>query len=902
MRNTRILAASLIITVIVLLGGVYFTLRHFQERALLQKADPFTLIPSDAFLVFHIKSASVFLESVKKTAPLANNMSVIATSKFGLSALTNIDSALASNKSHYAVWQNAEVLISGHFKNENTQSEYLLQFVSTTNVRDNNLPSIILSTFEPKVPAKSLQWLGYNINAIPFGDSIAYMTIINNSLVMSSSVELIKSSISSSINGAGINNIAEITKLRNLTGLFADNLYLNTQSLCRLINKTPNFYWPFVTNCEAMLHWHAWDISYNAGHILFNGFALPSTKQNDLASLVKHQANITPSLHHLIPAQTAIMFYMGLTDTEVFGQQISNILSNTADTLIFEARKRKFTDVTDILPESIASIWKGEIVWLLLKDTPLNEGIIILETDTTYPIKNHPNLAAFLREIEIPSQRGNENQKIFKSNIPGFIPLITHGFIKEDYNYITFIDNYMVAAKEIKTLAGYITQIGLGDNFGEGNSFELVEKKFPQSYNVKWHFLPHYFGDNIQLEDSINKTEKKPNGNNVGHIALQIITSNDSLFFSNLMIHHDETPTASRALWQTPLKAAIHKGPFKVYNHNDQSTEIILQDIANNLYLIDINGKIKWSVPLSGPIMSDIYQVDVFKNNRLQYLFNTRNFLHLIDRNGRYVEGFPLRLPSPATAGIAVFDYDNNKDYRILFPSEDRRIYNYTLNRRPVTGWYYNRSAHIIESPLQHIRLGGRDYIFAIDNQGNIEILNRRGLPAINLSPTLKVNLGARVFAGTIADDPHFVVASNRGALNLIKPDGSIEKFAPDTFSLSHQFVYGDIIPDREMEMIYLDNGILSLYNFSERLIFSIPLSGNEKSHLSIVNLEDKGNLIGVTDLENNRIFMVDATGRLVAPFPVSGNKAFFFDQHRNNDRIFVTGIDNVLICYQIDF
>ena len=902
MRNTRILAVSLIIAVIAILGGVYFTLRHFQERALLQKADPFNLIPSDAFLLLHLKSPSVFLESVKEAGPLANNMSVMAAGKFGLSAITHIDSAIASNNSHYVVWQNAEVLISGHFKNENTQSEYLLQFVSTTNVRDYNLPRIILSTFEPKVPASSLQWLNHNIDAIQFGDSIAYMSIINNSLVMSSSVELIKNSIRSGNNGEGINNLAEISKLRNLTGLFADNLYLNTRSLCRLFSSNPRFYWPFVADCEAMLHWHAWDISYNAGHLLFNGFALPSTKKGDIASLVKHQTNIAPSLHHLIPAQTAVMFYMGLTDTEVFGQQIDNILNNTADAELMEARKIKFADATDLLPESIATLWKGELVWVLMKDTPLDEGIIILETDTTYPIKDHPNLAAFLREIKIPGQRGNENQKIFKSNIPGFIPLITHGFLTEDYDYITFIDNYMVAAKEINSLAAYINQIGLGSNFGEGSSFDLIEKKFPQSYNVKWHILPHYFGDNVQIEDSINKTGKKPNANNIGHIALQIITSNDSLFFSNLMIHQNETPTASRALWQTPLKAAIHKGPFKVYNHNDQSTEIVLQDIAHNLYLVDLEGNIKWSVPLSGPIMSDIFQVDIFKNNRYQYLFNTRNFLHLIDRNGRYVEGFPMRLPSPATAGIAVFDYDNNKDYRILFPSEDRRIYNYTLNRRPVTGWYYNKSAHIIESPLQHIRLDGRDYIFAIDNQGNLEILNRRGMPGINPSPRLKVNAAARVFAGTIADDPHFVVAGDRGELNLIRPNGSIEKFAPDTFSHHHQFVYSDIIPDREMEMVYLDDGILSLRNFSQRLLFSIPLSGNEKSHLSIVNLEDKGNLISVIDLERKLIFMVDITGRLVAPFPVSGNKAFFFDRNRDNNWTFVTGIDNMLVCYQIYF
>ena len=51
----------------------------------------------------------------------------------------------------------------------------------------------------------------------------------------------------------------------------------------------------------------------------------------------------------------------------------------------------------------------------------------------------------------------------------------------------------------------------------------------------------------------------------------------------------------------------------------------------------------------------------------------TANHIHLIDRNGNYVEKYPVKLRSPATNGLAVFDYDKNRDYRMFIAGSDRK-------------------------------------------------------------------------------------------------------------------------------------------------------------------------------------------------------------------------------------
>jgi hypothetical protein len=71
---------------------------------------------------------------------------------------------------------------------------------------------------------------------------------------------------------------------------------------------------------------------------------------------------------------------------------------------------------------------------------------------------------------------------------------------------------------------------------------------------------------------------------------------------------------------------------------------------------------------LEGPIMGSVQQLDFYKNGKLQYLFNTAEKIHLIDRNGNYVERYPIALRSPATSPLALFDYERTGIIACLWP------------------------------------------------------------------------------------------------------------------------------------------------------------------------------------------------------------------------------------------
>ena len=115
--------------------------------------------------------------------------------------------------------------------------------------------------------------------------------------------------------------------------------------------------------------------------------------------------------------------------------------------------------------------------------------------------------------------------------------------------------------------------------------------------------------------------------------------------------------------WQYPLKAKV-RSACQIFSSLSQSSGmgIIFQDQDNCLVCLDREGSERWKINLDGPVLGEINAIEINKGGDKQLLFNTRDAIHLINENGSEVKKFPVRLKSPATNGIAAFDYDGKRD------------------------------------------------------------------------------------------------------------------------------------------------------------------------------------------------------------------------------------------------
>ncbi|MFN3341328.1 MAG: hypothetical protein ACK40M_01440, partial [Flavobacteriales bacterium] len=82
---------------------------------------------------------------------------------------------------------------------------------------------------------------------------------------------------------------------------------------------------------------------------------------------------------------------------------------------------------------------------------------------------------------------------------------------------------------------------------------------------------------------------------------------------------------------------------------------------------------------------------------------------------------------------LGVFDYESNNNYRILIPC-GKNIVNIDKEAKVTTGWEPEKfSSNINQAPV-FFRCDNKDYLFVIDKQGEIRIIDRKGKPRYNLS------------------------------------------------------------------------------------------------------------------------------------------------------------------------
>jgi hypothetical protein len=359
-----------------------------------------------------------------------------------------------------------------------------------------------------------------------------------------------------------------------------------------------------------------------------------------------------------------------------------------------------------------------------------------------------------------------------------------------------------------------------------------------------------------------------------------------------------------KTVWRSHLDNPVNLKPQFVIDQNDRNTrEIVVQDQGNNLYLINKEGLILWKLKLSGPILSEIFQITYFKNKKLQYLFNTKDAIYLVDREGNNVENYPIKLRAKATNGIAVFDYENNLDYRIFLACSDHKVYAYDKKGKIVTGWAPAKTEHDLINPIQYFRIKGRDYIVYFDKEKTY-ILDRQGKTRVSFKEEFTHSKNSFMLEPSTGKNvPRIVTTNNNGTVYFLGFDGSVKKVSPGKFSDQHYFLYNDLNNDNHPDFIYLDGDSLSVFDVNAKPVFSKKFKSPVEYALGIYTLPGKNNKIGVVIPDENRIYLYNNDGSLYEGFPIEGNSEFsigFFNKESRRFNLITGTPDGFLNNYLV--
>ena len=331
------------------------------------------------------------------------------------------------------------------------------------------------------------------------------------------------------------------------------------------------------------------------------------------------------------------------------------------------------------------------------------------------------------------------------------------------------------------------------------------------------------------------------------------------------------------------LDAPALTDPQFVKNHYTNTYEIVVQDASHALYRFSNSGARLWKRQLDAKIQGRIHEVDLFRNKKLQLAFTTETSFVFVDRNGNYLDGFPKRFQDGNLSALSVFDYDNSRNYRMVF-SQGRDIYMLNNAGDKVNGFTYTKAESELASPAKHFRIASKDYLLFPLKNGTLKVLQRDGKDRFKLSQRFDFTSNELFeYRNT------FAFTDQKGALVQIDTRGKVSRtdlgFSPDHLSASSSKTL--VLSDQEKLQIK-EKRIELEYGIYEGLRFFYV---NDTIYISLL------------DKASKQLFVYNSQGELLKGFPVMGISAIDLIDMDNDKKVELVTADerNSLTVYRIE-
>ncbi len=646
------------------------------------------------------------------------------------------------------------------------------------------------------------------------------------------------------------------------------------------------------TNIAKWFKWGALDGEIKPSGVSFNGFVHYDGLKAAFPVAFKGQLPQDSKLDAVMPADVKSVSILALSDVKNYLASLETYRYGAGQIENVRKRKQEFARLFgDKLDEEWQALLKGE--WgkgTLSYDASRKqeEGIVVVHVKAgslargllekmlkSYASKSGISETSLYRSFALDKDK---KVSYFKMPVPDFAGVMW-GYVLGGIatNYVLVEDNYVVFSSSERGLqvfaSDYMRRLSVRDQ----EWYQKLRTKLSSKSN--WMYLseivamlPYY--EQVTKGALRELLERNKEGMEVfSSLGLQWVCEGDMLYHTLFLSTEEVEQKQAQIMWQTRLDARMSMKPAIVVNHNTGERELFVQDEGNTIYLINDVGRILWKLPIDGKINSEVYQVDMFKNGKLQYLFSTPGHLYLIDRNGNYLPRFPLAFKSPCERGISVADYENNKNYRVFAPGADHHVYLYEVSGNFVKGWDVPKSDNDIVSKIYHFRVEGKDYLVYADRY-RLYILDRKGKERVKVSTLLNLSANTSLYLTKQNGQMKMAFMDANGEIVLVNFRGQVERIRGEEMIGGGMFNVEDVNNDGQDEFIYtLKNRIVVMDN-KGKLLFEKHWEDSELDFPYIYRFSARDSRIGIMDGKGERLFLLDMK-EVSKGFPIRGNSPF---------------------------
>lgn len=707
------------------------------------------------------------------------------------------------------------------------------------------------------------------------------------------------------------------SKLFKTSGNNSDaNIFINFEKLPSTLSSVFNSkYKSKLLFIKNIANWGEVDINLNDSHLLINGFLYSASNEAKLNTLFEGINASSTEINKIIPDNANFV----LSYSFDYGRKLQDRLMaylkqrNQYEKHTIDFNKLQLRGKQNEVEENIFDLIDKEFAYITCNSTDVaasDDKYLIIKTQSKS--KTLKLLGDFSTEELTPvtyyQLDAQTKHPIYRTQSSAVFPLMLRTYCPDaPQSYFAFIDNYLIFADSPKQLGSIIYANILNKTLENSKYHKEFSQMFADKENVFVYcdfskvknLLPdagdfEFLNPNESQQEALNKFYG---------LGIQLTAAKELLYVNACIEYMPERQGEPETVWQSGLDSTIIGKPSLMINHNTYEREIMVQDKLNMLYLISNSGRILWKKKLGEPILGEVIQIDFYRNNKLQYLFNTADKIYLLDRNGNYVDKYPVELTHKATNPMAVFDYDNNGDVRIFIACANKNTYVYDKTGKLVTGWDARATEGIVTQALQHFRAQGNDYIVFADDKRNY-ILNRRGEERVSVKSNFVRNPNSSFYLIYKENVAYLSTTDTQGNLQLINlSNGDCAQQTLLNSSQEHYYMAYDMNNNEGIESIIVQQDKVLVFSAGGKKLFEVKIEGNLLPMADTYIFSNSNKKIGVFDTQNNKIYLINNDGTLYKNFPLRGKSRFsigFLNQESTRFNLIVGGESNYLYNYEV--
>ena len=858
----------IVVALLLLAGAGYFTYEKWVKHSNINK---WSFVPADAAMVLELD----ILEDYYQFSEYPIRKVLQKTKGFqGVEQSISFLDSINGKGGFKAIFNKAPLLISTH-KVSGKKLDFLY-VVDIQNISQNTFVGAVIGRLQNSgYRFKTRNYNGYKISEIHKDGKVFTCVFYKNYLLASFTPYLVEDAIRT-IEEKQVSFEERFLKIKTQpsTGLF--NLYINYSETGNLLSGMVQ------GEVKLPMNHGVYSVSMDSDHFDFSGFTY--TQEGGWLAIHKNQP--APfDMAEVVPENTALIYHISSSDISAWKPRQLNYLRNMYPQVrVFQdslknALNFDASQVMDLIDEEIG------ILELEPGSSHGSRKICILE------VRDMGEALRFFNQLTERSARARGDSvytESYSENEIRYLPIknfpkVFLGNFADGFNECFYINyrRYLIFSNNLQELKALIASIKNEDTWGKSLRMNAFFQKANDAANVSL-FVNIPRAQDLVLNE-LNATWNEYIMEDLSYyqsfeLAAFQFSYLDDRYFTNYTFSQpeqkksrvSETNPGSGIRFASPLTSK----PFLVRTHAHKDFDIIVQDSSNSVYYLDSNQNALWSQNVGSGIISEIFPVDYYKNGKIQYAFATSSEIHIWDRTGTSIPGYPKSLSDDLQiAHFNVIDYDLSRNYRFAISDTKGNIFLTDKDLKVLEGWNPKKLSRPSLIPLNHQRIGRRDIMLSIQSDGKIHLMNRRGYPLKGYPFDTQESLGKNYFL-TISNElsnSTITVLSIGGELTEINLVGDVVR--RNQMIRTSQDAAFSIIPDRSGKsflIIRKEGNNYQVLDDTGNLLFQKDYLSTQPILIQYYCFGGGKDMVIFTDTGNQMLYIYDKSGNLVTGSPLN--------------------------------